>query len=139
MNITPEARDAADNECNEYELRLCEGPVGRQQKGHFVQLAINAAVAEKDTEIERLTKGYTICSQELENVTKQLAELRDKFDSDGKLLMRTAKRLAELREIADGLADISQNVHDSTIFHDVLGNYRINLTRYTQWKEKNEK
>lgn len=82
MEITEQARDAAYSESN-YSLSK------RHPVGHFVQLAIDAACAEKDKEIERLNRLAELYNKDTHNVMAQ----RDTL----------AAELAELKEIAASL------------------------------------
>ena len=154
LKISSEAREAADKEVEQFR----KWQDRTNQRGHFVQLAINAAVenhqrfiadaqknyervqnesAEKDREIERLkllcadhATSQAIAESEVVQIGYKCAGMKEERDT-------ITKQLAELREIAEGLAKCLKVWHDCRMMTppkdgDVL-------TRYNQWKEKNEK
>ena len=136
MNITPEAREAAQNEFSSANHR--KHKLARPLPlGFYVQFAINAAVAEKDKEIERLklmcadhATSQAIAESEVVQMSYKCAGIKE--------------QLTELREIAEGLAKLNHE-HRPSCSLGISPSYICDcgnddmLTRYTQWKEKGEK
>ena len=156
MNITPEAREAAKREnLNAFDIEMGTEETKPMIPGHFAQLAINATVAEKDRriqsleaqlelvcndrdrEIERLKAENDASTEAYGEVCIKCAEHQNTSQQQARQIDTLAKQLAELREIAEGLAKCLQVWHECRMMTpskdgDVL-------TRHTQWKEKNEK
>jgi hypothetical protein len=142
MNITPEAREAANREAAEV-FSLVFADEKNNARGHFVQLAINAAVAEKDREIERLkllcadhATSQAIAESEVVQMGYKCAGMKEERDT-------LTARLAELQEIAEGFNKTANqyvpNGYTQNSSPSIANSFRNLITCYNQWKEKNEK
>ena len=155
MTITPEAREAAEMELRKYSMHGYYTSCG---VGTSVQLAINAAVAEKVAEIERLKAEVEAFKANNRYQRGYSAGEKESQDEIGRLLTENEKLRFEVTEIRRVVCDR----YPDALMWDALHNYKQQLTELReiseklatfetadehmlysalleQWKEKNEK